>query len=170
MVGLCVDGSVQPVADALAAMDEVIYVVIAAGTYDVLCEVVSTGDEELLDLVSGRIRAVPGVRTPRRSSTSSWPSRPTRGASADRLPLALAVARHGRRRLHATPVAARPRVVRRRDRRRRADRPLDCLLPAPGRPDSAHRGARGRGGRLRRLGPQRRLVQRTVPHLVAEAG
>jgi Lrp/AsnC family transcriptional regulator, regulator for asnA, asnC and gidA len=63
MVGIHVDGAIQPVADALAAMDEVIYVVMTAGTYDVLCEVVSTGDEELLDLVSDRIRSVPGVRT-----------------------------------------------------------------------------------------------------------
>lgn len=63
MVGVNVDGAVQPVADALAAMDEVIYVVMTAGTYDVLCEVVSTDDEELLDLVSSRIRAVRGVRT-----------------------------------------------------------------------------------------------------------
>ncbi len=63
MVGVRVEGSVQPVADALAAMEEVIYVVMTAGTYDVLCEVVSTDDEELLDLVSARIRAVPGVRT-----------------------------------------------------------------------------------------------------------
>ena len=47
----------------LAGMDEVIYVVITAGSYDILCEVVSTGDEELLDLVTRRIRAVPGVRS-----------------------------------------------------------------------------------------------------------
>jgi Lrp/AsnC family transcriptional regulator for asnA, asnC and gidA len=63
MVGVHVDGAIQPVADALSAMEEVIYVVMTAGTYDVLCEVVSHGDEELLDLVSGRIRAVPGVRS-----------------------------------------------------------------------------------------------------------
>ena len=63
MIGIRAEGDLEPVADALAAMDEVIYVVMTAGTYDVLCEVVSTGDEELLDLVSGRIRAVPGVRT-----------------------------------------------------------------------------------------------------------
>ncbi|RLV49266.1 Lrp/AsnC family transcriptional regulator [Nocardioides mangrovicus] len=63
MVGIRVDGPLEPVADALAAMDEVDYVVMTAGTYDVLCEVVSTGDEELLDLVSTRIRAIPGVRT-----------------------------------------------------------------------------------------------------------
>ena len=63
MVGINVDGPIQPVADALSAMEEVIYVVMTAGTYDVLCEVVSTGDEQLLDLVSGRIRTVPGVRS-----------------------------------------------------------------------------------------------------------
>ncbi len=62
MVGIHVNGPVQPVADALSEMQEVIYVVMTAGAYDVLCEVVSTGDEELLDLVSGRIRDVPGVR------------------------------------------------------------------------------------------------------------
>jgi Lrp/AsnC family transcriptional regulator for asnA, asnC and gidA len=62
MVGVHVDGPVQPVADTLSAMDEVIYVVMTAGAYDILCEVVSTDDEQLLDLVSRRIRAVPGVR------------------------------------------------------------------------------------------------------------
>jgi Lrp/AsnC family transcriptional regulator for asnA, asnC and gidA len=63
MVGVHVDGPIQPVADALSAREEVIYVVMTAGTYDILCEVVSTGDEELLDLVSGRIRGVSGVRS-----------------------------------------------------------------------------------------------------------
>jgi len=63
MVGVNVDGAVQPVAEALSAMDEMIYVVITAGSYDILCEVVSTGDEQLLDLVTGRIRSVPGVRS-----------------------------------------------------------------------------------------------------------
>jgi Lrp/AsnC family transcriptional regulator for asnA, asnC and gidA len=63
MVGVHVDGAIQPVADALSAMEEAIYVVMTAGTYDVLCEVVSTSDEDLLDLVSGRMRAVPGVRS-----------------------------------------------------------------------------------------------------------
>ena len=62
MVGVNVEGSVEPVAEKLASMDEVIYVVITAGSYDILCEVVSTGDEELLDLITRRIRSVPGVR------------------------------------------------------------------------------------------------------------
>jgi Lrp/AsnC family transcriptional regulator for asnA, asnC and gidA len=63
MVGICVDGDIQPVAKALSALEEVIYVVMTAGSFDVLCEVVSADDKELLELVAGRIRAVPGVRT-----------------------------------------------------------------------------------------------------------
>ena len=63
MVGVHVDGPVEAVADELAAMEEVVYVVMTAGAYDVLCEVVSTGDEELLDLVSRRIRGIAGVRS-----------------------------------------------------------------------------------------------------------
>jgi Lrp/AsnC family transcriptional regulator for asnA, asnC and gidA len=63
MVGVNVEGSVEPVAEKLAAMDEVIYVVITAGSFDILCEVVSTGDEQLLDLVTRQIRSVPGVRS-----------------------------------------------------------------------------------------------------------
>jgi Lrp/AsnC family transcriptional regulator for asnA, asnC and gidA len=63
MVGICVDGDIQPVAEALSALEEVIYVVMTAGSFDVLCEVVSADDKELLELVAGRIRAVPGVRT-----------------------------------------------------------------------------------------------------------
>jgi len=62
MVAVHVQGAIEPVADALSQMEEVVYVVMTAGTYDVLCEVVATDDAELLDLVSARIRAVPGVR------------------------------------------------------------------------------------------------------------
>ena len=63
MVGVHVDGPVESVAEELAAMEEVVYVVMTTGAYDILCEVVSTGDEELLDLVSRRIRGVAGVRS-----------------------------------------------------------------------------------------------------------
>ena len=40
---------------------------------------------------------------------------------------------------------------------------MDRLLPRRGRPDAADRGARGRGRRLRRVRPQRRLVLRALP-------
>ncbi|UGT42213.1 Lrp/AsnC family transcriptional regulator [Nocardia yamanashiensis] len=62
MIAITVDGPVQPVADALAAIDEINYVVVAAGRYDILCEAVCPDDEALLELVSTRIRALAGVR------------------------------------------------------------------------------------------------------------
>ena len=63
MIGLNVEGPLEPVAEALAAMDEIDYVVITAGGFDMLCEVVCESDAQLLDLLSSRIRAVPGVRS-----------------------------------------------------------------------------------------------------------
>ena len=61
MVGIRVTGPIEPVADALAALDEVTYVVVTAGSIDVLAEVVAESDEELLTIVSERIRSIPGV-------------------------------------------------------------------------------------------------------------
>jgi Lrp/AsnC family transcriptional regulator for asnA, asnC and gidA len=63
MVGVRVDGDVVAVADALATMPEVDYVVITAGSFDVLVEAVCEDDDHLLDLISKRIRAVPSVRS-----------------------------------------------------------------------------------------------------------
>lgn len=61
MVGIRVSGPVQPAADAIAELDEVDYVVVTAGSFDVLAEVVAESDEDLLEIISDRIRAVPGV-------------------------------------------------------------------------------------------------------------
>ena len=61
MVGIEVAGPLEPVAEALAALDEVDYVVITAGTYDVLAEVVCESDERLLELISNKIRRIDGV-------------------------------------------------------------------------------------------------------------
>jgi len=61
MVGIRVSGPVQPAADAIAELDEVDYVVVTAGSFDVLAEVVAESDEGLLEIISDRIRAVPGV-------------------------------------------------------------------------------------------------------------
>ena len=49
----------SPVADALVAMEEVDYVVVVAGSFDLLVEVVAESDEHLLDIVSQQIRAIP---------------------------------------------------------------------------------------------------------------
>ncbi|MRH93280.1 AsnC family transcriptional regulator [Nocardia sp. SYP-A9097] len=62
MIAITVDGPVQSVADALSTIDEINYVVVCAGRYDILCEAVCPDDEALLDLVSNRIRALAGVR------------------------------------------------------------------------------------------------------------
>ena len=61
MVGVRVSGPLEPVADALAEIAEVDYVVITAGSYDLLAEVVAESDEGLLELISQRIRTIEGV-------------------------------------------------------------------------------------------------------------
>jgi Lrp/AsnC family transcriptional regulator for asnA, asnC and gidA len=63
MIGITCEGDVEVVAEKIAAMPEVDYVVITAGGFDLLVEVVCEDDDRLLDLVSKRIRSVPTVRT-----------------------------------------------------------------------------------------------------------
>ena len=61
MVGIRVTGPLEPVADRLAELDAVDYVVVTAGSYDLLAEVVCESDEHLLELISGQIRVIEGV-------------------------------------------------------------------------------------------------------------
>jgi Lrp/AsnC family transcriptional regulator, regulator for asnA, asnC and gidA len=61
MVGVKVTGDLRTVADDLAAIPEVDYVVICAGGYDLLVELVCTDDAHLLDLLNDKIRTVDGV-------------------------------------------------------------------------------------------------------------
>ncbi len=61
MVGIRVNGQLEPVADALAELPEVDYVVITAGSYDLLAELVCESDDHLLSLISGTIRTIEGV-------------------------------------------------------------------------------------------------------------
>jgi Lrp/AsnC family transcriptional regulator for asnA, asnC and gidA len=63
MIGIRCEGDVEAVAAKIAEFAEVDYVVITAGGFDILVEVVCEDDDHLLDLVSKRIRAVPSVRT-----------------------------------------------------------------------------------------------------------
>jgi Lrp/AsnC family transcriptional regulator for asnA, asnC and gidA len=44
-------------------MDEVAYVVTTAGSFDVLVEVVCEDDDDLLQLLTGSIRTLPGVHS-----------------------------------------------------------------------------------------------------------
>ncbi len=60
MVGIRTAGSPEPVAEAIAKWDEADYVVITAGQFDLLVELVCADRRELLDLTN-RLRAVDGV-------------------------------------------------------------------------------------------------------------
>jgi Lrp/AsnC family transcriptional regulator, regulator for asnA, asnC and gidA len=63
MVGLRLSGDVQRVAEALGNIPEVEYVVVTAGSYDLLVEVVCQDEQHLLSLLNKQIRAIPGVLT-----------------------------------------------------------------------------------------------------------
>jgi Lrp/AsnC family transcriptional regulator for asnA, asnC and gidA len=61
MIGITAQGELEPIADQLAKLDEVDYVVITAGSFDLLAEVVCESDEHLLEVLSHRIRTIEGV-------------------------------------------------------------------------------------------------------------
>ena len=61
MVAISATGDIKAVADALAKIDEVVYIVVIAGAFDLLAEVVVSDDEHLLTLLNTQIRAIPGV-------------------------------------------------------------------------------------------------------------
>ena len=63
MIGVHVDGDTRAVAQGLAAIDEVDYVVSTAGGFDVLAEVICEDDEHLLDVLNSKIRTLAGVRS-----------------------------------------------------------------------------------------------------------
>lgn len=62
MIGINVEGDIETAADAIAALDEIDYVVVTAGSFDLLVEVVCENDEQLLDILNHRLRALPFVR------------------------------------------------------------------------------------------------------------
>jgi Lrp/AsnC family transcriptional regulator for asnA, asnC and gidA len=61
MIAITISGDVEAVADELAKIPEVDYLVITAGSFDVIAEVVVEDDAHLLSLVNSRIRAIGGV-------------------------------------------------------------------------------------------------------------
>ncbi|MGY1813560.1 Lrp/AsnC family transcriptional regulator [Blastococcus sp. SYSU D00820] len=88
MVTLRTSGDPRAVADRIAEFDEVDYVVITAGSVDVLVEVVCEDDDQLLEVVA-RIRAVDGVESTEthlylglRKQTYAWGTRETAGPGA----------------------------------------------------------------------------------------
>ena len=62
MIGIRADGDLREIADKLASLPEADYVVVTAGSFDILLEVVCEDDQHLLTLLNDAIRSVPGVR------------------------------------------------------------------------------------------------------------
>ncbi len=81
MIGIRCEGDLERVAEHLAVLDEIDYVVITAGSFDLLIEVVCEDDDHLLEILS-RVRAVPSVTGTEtfvylklRKQTYSWGTR-----------------------------------------------------------------------------------------------
>lgn len=63
MIGVRVVGDTTHVAEELSQMRAVDYVVLTAGSFDILAEVVCEDDDDLIDLLNSRIRAIEGVQS-----------------------------------------------------------------------------------------------------------
>jgi Lrp/AsnC family transcriptional regulator, regulator for asnA, asnC and gidA len=81
MIGIRCTGDLERVADQLAAMPEIDYVVITAGSFDLLIEAVCEDDDKLLEIL-GRVRAIDCVTATEtfvylklRKQTYSWGTR-----------------------------------------------------------------------------------------------
>jgi Lrp/AsnC family transcriptional regulator for asnA, asnC and gidA len=61
MIAIQANGDIEAIASALTDIREVVYIVVVAGSVDVLAEVVVADDEHLLHLLNSRIRTIPGV-------------------------------------------------------------------------------------------------------------
>lgn len=61
MIGIRTSGDPREVATQLSALEQLAYVVVTLGTFDILAEAVCENDDDLLTLIATRIRAIPGV-------------------------------------------------------------------------------------------------------------
>jgi Lrp/AsnC family transcriptional regulator for asnA, asnC and gidA len=62
MIGVCTEGDTTLVVTKLEAFSDIEYLVVTAGSFDIMCEVVVEDDAALLELTN-RIRSVAGVRS-----------------------------------------------------------------------------------------------------------
>jgi Lrp/AsnC family transcriptional regulator for asnA, asnC and gidA len=61
MIGICCSGDSIRVAERLTQIDAIDYVVLTAGRFDVVVEVVCEDDAHLLNILNTEIRSLPGV-------------------------------------------------------------------------------------------------------------
>ena len=62
MVGIRADGDARLLAERLSDIDDIDYVVLCTGSFDILIELVCEDENSLLDLLNDRIRTLEGVR------------------------------------------------------------------------------------------------------------
>ena len=62
MIGLRVSGDTTVIAERLSRIPAVDYVVLTAGSFDILVEVVCENDDDLIELLNRDIREIPGVQ------------------------------------------------------------------------------------------------------------
>jgi Lrp/AsnC family transcriptional regulator for asnA, asnC and gidA len=63
MVGIRVSGDTTTVANEIATLSAVDYVVLTAGSFDLLVEVVCENDDDLIELLNHQIRGIEGVQS-----------------------------------------------------------------------------------------------------------
>ena len=63
MIGIRVTGDTTIVAEKLGHIPAVDYVVLTAGSFDILAEVVCENDDDLIDLLNKQIRGIDGVQS-----------------------------------------------------------------------------------------------------------
>lgn len=63
LLGIKVEGDIRRVAEKLSALPEAEYVVVCAGQFDLLAELMCVDDEHLLHTVDDSVRTIPGVRS-----------------------------------------------------------------------------------------------------------
>ncbi|MDO9396289.1 MAG: Lrp/AsnC family transcriptional regulator [Herbiconiux sp.] len=63
VLNITVEGDPYEIADALAAIPQVVYVVVGGGGFDILAEVLAKDSQHLGQVVSGTVRAIPGVKS-----------------------------------------------------------------------------------------------------------
>jgi Lrp/AsnC family transcriptional regulator, regulator for asnA, asnC and gidA len=61
MIGIRVSGDIRVVTSSLAKLPSVDYLVMTAGSFDILVEVVCESDAQLIELLNTEIRQLPGV-------------------------------------------------------------------------------------------------------------
>ena len=61
LVGIRCHGDVRLVADKIAAIEEANYVVMTAGSFDLIAELIAVDDNALVHLLNDSIRSIPGV-------------------------------------------------------------------------------------------------------------